>query len=209
MQIPTAAVYALCGNQRDIATALGLAPRTVRAWGEYVPAERRESVYGLLTHQARQYSSAALQRTAQLYTALYGSTMRPAAQHPAAPQDPDWDANLDFLLGDLGCMPTVDTALHTALPATHATSTAPAAQHAALPSAQHAALPGTAPQKSAPTQCPVSTLTNSSNTGRTGPVKAGLVDYYLPDFKYEGVETQSFRRPWKSARSKGLSSVLQ
>ena len=123
------------------------------------------------------------------------------AQHPAAPQDPDWDANLDFLLGDLGCMPTVDTALHTALPATHATSTAPAAQHAALP--------GTAPQtKSAPTLCPVSTLTNSANTGRDSPVKAGLLDYYLPDFKYEGVETQSFRRPWKSARSKGPSSVL-
>jgi hypothetical protein len=80
-------------------------------WGEYVPDARRDSLYCLLTHIARQHSSTTLLRMAQLHTALYGSTMRLAAQRTTA-QQTDLDENLDFLLGDLDCLPILNTAQH-------------------------------------------------------------------------------------------------
>ena len=168
-------MHALGGASHTIASALGISRRAVRGWGEYVPDARRDRVYGLLTRLARQHDSTTLLRMAQLCTALSSST----AQHTAA-QEPDLDEDLDFLLDNLDCIPIVNIAHHTTPSGApqHCTALHSTPLHAAVPAAQHAALPGTAPQtKSAPTLCPVSTLTNSANTGRVSPVKAGLLDY--------------------------------
>ena len=48
------------------------------------------------------------------------------------------------------------------------------------------------------------------STGSSGSVKTGieeLFDRQLPDFGHKGDETKSFRRPWKSSRIEGPSSV--
>ena len=163
-----------------------------------------------LLHHTAPLSTAPLS-TAQHSAPLHSTAPLSTAQHNTAPLSTAHPSAPLHSTAPLSTTP-LSTAQHNA--PRHSTAPLSTAQlsTAQLSAPQHRTAPHRATQSSADQHktAPGSTLTLSTITGSAGSVKTGIEELFnrqLAGFGHKGDETQSFRRPWKSARIKGPSSV--